>query len=238
MFHLETLPTISASFGAAKEQFIKDAISILKYITGRVDVEKKDGTIVHGSCFFYSDTFHLLTCSHVIKDAAKIQVCVLYFVFIISILNFLQVFFPVEEKSYPAKVVADGRTLLTSVDLTVLLLEVPGMTKHNLPYVQLNPRCDQGTVVFCAGFAVDGGFHVSDGMVSRSDDPHRLVITSLTGEGLSGGPCVGRGYRNLLGVIACDFGITHHRTEVIPYFDVDNFLQQYPNLPQIERFRP
>jgi hypothetical protein len=41
-----------------------------------------------------------------------------------------------------------------------------------------------------------------------------------------GGPCVGKNLHNLIGVGKCDFKATkglNYRTQIIPYYDVDNF---------------
>jgi hypothetical protein len=139
--------------------------------------------------------------------------------------------------SFRASVVASS----AQSDLAVLKLEIePHLFEagHQLPFIKLAVECIPGSMAFCGGFAIDGNFHIADGIVTNTDDPHRIVITDITDSGLSGGPCVGRAYRGLFGVVQRDFGHTQHRTAVIPLLDVDNFLRLFPDIPQIQVYRP
>jgi S1-C subfamily serine protease len=169
-----------------------------------------------GTAFFYSDQMFMITCEHVIHG-----------------LNEVLVSFPFHNIISLARVVnADP-----SVDLAILELTGVESDHHGLPYLKLAPQANTGDLVFAGGFSADGNYHFTDGQVSNTDNPHVLVVTNLTDHGTSGGPCVGRGFRNLVGVIKSDFGVAHHRTQLIPFFDVDNYVKRVQGVPQFEIFR-
>ena len=150
-----------------------------------------------------------MTCKHVVKDAIKGTV-----------------------DGFEAKVAAESDYF----DLAVLTVKNYENKTHDLPYLKMAPCATVGDVVFCSGF-FNQAYHFSDGIVSRSDDPHTIVVTNHTDHGTSGGPAVGKGLRELFGVICEDYGISHHRTSLIHPLDIDIFLKSFPELPQIEVYK-
>jgi hypothetical protein len=115
------------------------------------------------------------------------------------------------------------------------LLELVGFENqaHSLPYLKLAPMVEVGSVIFCAGY-YQNTFRCTEGIVTHSNDAQTLVITNKADRGTSGGPAVGLNLRKLIGIIRQHFGEYHHRTDLIPYINVDNFLRMYANGPQIE----
>jgi S1-C subfamily serine protease len=217
MFKLEALPSPTVLFGASQEMLVKDAIAILSRACGRVMTTLADGTQKHiGTAFFYSDQFCMITCEHVIHGWPNISVS-----------------FPYYNLTLNARVFhSDPR-----VDLAIIVLDTQEPTPHHLPYLRLTPNANAGDLVCVGGFSNDGNLHYTVGFISNSDDPHKIVVSNLSDHGTSGGPCVGRGLTNLIGVVKDDFGVAHHRTLLIPFLDVDNFVRSAPALPQFEIFK-
>lgn len=114
---------------------------------------------------------------------------------------------------FEAKVAAES----DDVDLEVWTVKNYENQTHKLPYLQLAPQVEIGDVVFCSGFFN----HFSDVTVSRSDDPHIIVVTNHTDHGTSAGPAIGKGLRVLFGVIREDNEISHHRTSLIHPSDIE-----------------
>lgn len=142
-----------------------------------------------GTGTFFSSQPYLLTCYHVIENAINIFVD-----------------FPVLPNSpsnIPATVVAAD----PMCDLALIKLSIPDEEKIEVPYVQLIPEIHHGEICFSSGFSVDGLFHLGEGIIASSSDPNKIVVTNLTDHGVSGGPCVGAGYRNLIGIVRGPFCI-------------------------------
>jgi hypothetical protein len=120
-------------------------------------------------------------------------------------------------------------------DIAVLLFSSLKDKYHDLPYFLLAPQAVPGDTVFSGGFH-QKQLHVSDGVITNSNDPHVIAITNGT-NGTTGGPAVGKAIRNLYGIIKEDYNDTRHQTLLIHYVDIDNFLQDFPDVPQIRVHR-
>lgn len=206
--------TLTNVFLATKEEALQDANNFLKQVVGMLTVTRTDDLVKTGSAFFFCNAFYLLTAAHVVEKAHSISVI-----------------FPNYGKFEVKVLRLDAR-----FDLALLQMIEFDKQTHSLPYLKLAPECPPGKLAFCAGF-YESRFHCTEGMVTNSDDPHTIVVSNLSDNGTSGGPATGRLFRELIGVIREDFGTTHHRTALIPAFDVDNFLRADPNGPQMEVFR-
>jgi S1-C subfamily serine protease len=74
MFPSPIIESVKNVWCATKEELVMEARSYLASVVGRVDVIYSNGEYGHGSCFFYSQKFYLLTCKHVVENATDIQV--------------------------------------------------------------------------------------------------------------------------------------------------------------------
>jgi hypothetical protein len=200
MFH--SPEHILGSFWAlSKEKILEVANEKLPYAVAKVT----SSTSTHlGSCFLYSDRFYALTCRHVVNGHDSLFV----------------EFIPYGKVS--AATDAD-------CDLAVIGFPQDNAESHSLPFLKLCKESYPGLTSLCAGFSVDGSMQITDGSITHSDHPHRIVCTNITDHGTSGGPCVDRSLWALIGVIAGYFGISHHRARLIPFWDVDNFLRKHPD---------
>ncbi len=61
----DTIPPI---FAATEDRINSYAGNILNSVTGLVCVTRKNGETVNGSCFFFSNTYNVITCAHVLDD--------------------------------------------------------------------------------------------------------------------------------------------------------------------------
>jgi S1-C subfamily serine protease len=198
----------------SKTQAMKAANEILGEVTACVMATDSQGNVTQGSGFLINNQFYLLTAAHVVKGAVNIKV------------------------KFQGSGILNSQVIRHDEWLDLALIFIPYLPtqNHQLPYMKLAPETAVGDVVFCGGY-VNQTFQLSDGVLTHSDNVHRLIVSNLSDNGTSGGPVVGQGLRNLYGVIREDYGQTHHRTSVIPAWDVDNFLKTDPNGPQMEGFK-
>lgn len=91
-----------------------EANAIISHRLGRVHVTDSKGESSVGTAFFYSNTFHMLTCAHVVcrkDDNVEISV-----------------YLPAVDKTLPAKLVVANED--QKFDLAVILLQVPENSAH------------------------------------------------------------------------------------------------------------
>ena len=74
MFQAPQSTTLATLWSASKEQLIKEALSILGPIVGKLTVVRTDGSEVMGSAFLYSSSPYLITCRHVVEKAVSVSV--------------------------------------------------------------------------------------------------------------------------------------------------------------------
>jgi Trypsin-like peptidase domain len=208
-------PKITSVWLATKEQALKAATSTLEDVVALIVATDASGNTIRGSGFLFTSKMYILTAAHVIREAATIQV------------KFKQ------SNWIPADFVRADPAF------DIALIELSGNYKdmtHNLEYLQLAPESGPGAVVFCAGYFNDQ-LQCSEGLMTHSSDIHTIVVSNLTDRGTSGGPATGIGLKNLYGMIREDYGIVHHRTSIVPAWDIENFLRADPTGPQMEGFR-
>lgn len=198
---------------------LKSAHDYLRTVTFRVC----DGTSTEetrrsqlGSAFLFSDRFQWLTCAHVVKRDGQI-------------VKNLVVFMDNHPQRYPVQVVAiDDR-----VDLALLSMPTAPTETHKNDFLEMPASAETNQLVFCAGFPSDtcGLIQVTKGALTASPDAHCLIANCAVDPQCAGGPCVGGQLKCLIGVIRGDlycYGPGHQqRTAVIPFHDVDDFLQRH-----------
>jgi S1-C subfamily serine protease len=222
VFFLETmlnfqLPKHQAAsiFATTKEALMEIASDILSSVCGRITVTKVDGSTASGTGFLFCDQFFILTCEHVIHGFQSIQIQ----------------FHAHGNASMECNVISSD----SDMDLAILKIVCPAGTpeRHPLPFLKCSTSANTGIVAFVGGYPGDK-FHFTDGIVASSNYPDKLVLTNLSNAGTSGGPCVGKKCRNLIGMVKEDFGQVHHRTTIIPYVIIYQFVRSVPGCPEWE----
>jgi S1-C subfamily serine protease len=176
-------------------------------VCGRLEVGNLDGSTIQGTCFFYSKSFYMLTCHHLVEKASTLSVS-------FPSRNLLNI---------PAVLVASYEPF----DLACILLVGHETCNHSLPYLQLSGQASPGSGIFVRGFRADQGdklFHVTKGQITSFRDPSKVVANCTSDNGLLGAPAIGRGMRDLFGIVRGNFGQTHSSTELIPTTRILDFL--------------
>jgi len=140
--------------------------------------------------------------------------------------------FPKNNISIEADCVASD----VATELAVLQFGPEGGT-HPFEYPKMSLREKDGSLTFCGGYE-GNQFRCSSGVIS--DLGHVIcgfkpscLVSNPTGPGICGGPCIGSGSRELIGVVAGGHG--QGGTRLVPLSGICFFFLHQPRtLPQIE----
>ena len=140
---------IPAIFATTAHHVNSYASNVLNSVTGMVSVTCEDDRVVKGSCFFYSSSFFVITCAHILRDY-----------------KFVKVRFPQHQSQNFDVSVVD---INFSFDLAVLCIDSLAGRTHQLRDLKIAPNANQGITTFCGGYFNDE-FHFTRGLMETSSN--------------------------------------------------------------------
>jgi hypothetical protein len=207
-------------FRASSEEAAAFAKLYLPDVVGKVEVKFTDGNEQVGSCFLYCQKLYVITCRQILYRSIDNE----------EVMGSITVAFPKRNIRMTANCVdSDPMT-----QLAVLQFGPEGET-HLLKYPKMSRRETDGSLTFCGGYE-GSDFCFSEGVISDLghlvDFKPSCLVSNLTSPSMRGGLCVGRGYSELIGVIAGNE--EEGDTILIPLSNISYFFVHRPSLPQPE----
>ncbi|KAI3647570.1 hypothetical protein MP228_007791 [Amoeboaphelidium protococcarum] len=193
----------------------RTAARALQSCVAKIDVTyaDKNRSPQSGSAFLYSDQAYLLASAHVVYGCDSIRVSFDNGRFVF---NGSVAYLPPQHE-------------IKQIDLAIVKIEgAPHGYRHDRHYIGSVKMPQIGDSVSCAGYAFNGSFQFTTGIISNVPNLSRIIVTNATDSGTSGGPCVDQYASCLIGVVQGHYGHHHDQTRVLSLSPVKDFFNDAP----------